>query len=261
VLVEASWSLGDRVLYHRSPNLRGDDVAELQHRLGRLGFDAGRVDGIFGPLAAAALEEFQRNAGLPADGVCGASTVHALRRLGDRTADGPSVAAVREEERLRRSARSLVGRRVVVGQFGGLGILTRSVARLLRTSGGVVLVTDEPDQAVHAAAANRFGADVYVGVRGADAPGPVAYYRTAGFESSGGHRLADLMVENLGASVVGDAVGLRLPVLRETKMPAVLSEVGPVRAVLDRAPLIANALVNALDAWVRDPLPASGSPA
>ena len=47
-LVEASWRLGDRHLYLRAPHLRGDDVAELQHRLGQFGFDAGRVDGIFG---------------------------------------------------------------------------------------------------------------------------------------------------------------------------------------------------------------------
>ena len=64
-LVEAGYRLGDRLLYHRAPMLRGDDVAELQRLLGGLGFDAGRVDGIFGPDTAAALVEFQRNAGLP----------------------------------------------------------------------------------------------------------------------------------------------------------------------------------------------------
>ena len=47
--------------------LRGDDVAELQQRLGALGFDAGRVDGIFGAETATALEALQRNAGLPTD--------------------------------------------------------------------------------------------------------------------------------------------------------------------------------------------------
>ena len=74
-LVEASWALGDRLLAYRTPDdLRGDDVAELQRRLGRLGFDAGRVDGIFGPLTARALAEFQRNSGLHPDGICGFET-------------------------------------------------------------------------------------------------------------------------------------------------------------------------------------------
>ena len=47
-LVEAGRVLGDRLLYYRNPMLRGDDVATLQRQLGALGFDAGRVDGIFG---------------------------------------------------------------------------------------------------------------------------------------------------------------------------------------------------------------------
>ena len=49
-LIEASWNLGSRVLFLRTPNLRGDDVAEMQTVLNRLGFDCGRVDGIFGPV-------------------------------------------------------------------------------------------------------------------------------------------------------------------------------------------------------------------
>ena len=51
-LVESGFVLGDRLLYLRRPILRGDDVAALQHRLNRLGFDAGREDGILGPETA-----------------------------------------------------------------------------------------------------------------------------------------------------------------------------------------------------------------
>ncbi|MGD9754642.1 MAG: peptidoglycan-binding protein, partial [Acidimicrobiia bacterium] len=82
ILVEAGYQLGDRQLYLRAPMMRGDDIADLQGRLGALGFDAGRADGIFGPLTAAALAEFQRNAGLSSDGICGPDTVEALHRLG-----------------------------------------------------------------------------------------------------------------------------------------------------------------------------------
>src|SRR4029077_5089017 len=74
-LVEAGYHLGDRHLYLRQPMLRGDDVGELQQRLGALGFDAGRTDGKLGPLTEAALRDFQRNAGLTVDGVCGPSTL------------------------------------------------------------------------------------------------------------------------------------------------------------------------------------------
>ncbi|MGA1038531.1 MAG: peptidoglycan-binding domain-containing protein, partial [Ilumatobacteraceae bacterium] len=54
-LVEAGWTLGDRLLMITAPNLRGEDVAELQRILARLGFNCGRVDGIFGPDTAGAL--------------------------------------------------------------------------------------------------------------------------------------------------------------------------------------------------------------
>src|SRR4051794_31326296 len=49
-LVEAGWQLGDRLISLKSPMMRGEDVGELQRKLGALGFDSGRVDAIFGPL-------------------------------------------------------------------------------------------------------------------------------------------------------------------------------------------------------------------
>jgi N-acetylmuramoyl-L-alanine amidase len=252
--VEASWNLGDRLLYHRSPNLRGDDVAELQRRLGRLGFDAGRVDGIFGPLAEQALKEFQRNVGLNSDGICGYETVHALHRLGDRVS-GPPIAAVREGEQLLRAPRTLTGRRIVVGQLGSLGIVARGVARALRQDGASVVTVDEPDGSAHAAAANRFGADVYLGLAPTPGPVTVSYYAAPGFESVGGRHLARLLHERL-ARVVPAAEhpeGMRLAVLRETRMPAVLCELGPVQEVVKATPRVVDAARSALTCWVRTP--------
>jgi N-acetylmuramoyl-L-alanine amidase len=253
-LVEASYALGDRVLYHRSPNLRGDDVAEIQARLGRLGFDAGRVDGIFGPLTAQALEEFQRNVGLRPDGICGHETLQALHRLGDRSGGGPSIAAVREQEWLRHSPRTLAGRRIVVGQLGSLSTLARNVSRRLRGSGAVVIDADEPDQSAHAAAANRFGADLYVGLGTTETTTVLAYYATEGFESTGGRHLATLLLKGIGPVLAEARVqGMRLPVLRETRMPAVLCELGPVADVVAAAPRLASAITKAVTCWVETP--------
>ena len=75
---------------------RGDDVADLQLRLGSLGFDAGRIDGIFGPDTTGAVAEFQRNVGLAPDGIAGQSTVSSLRRLLSRSAGSQPVAQVRD---------------------------------------------------------------------------------------------------------------------------------------------------------------------
>lgn len=251
-LVEASWSLGDRPLMLRSPNLRGDDVGELQSRLSRLGFDAGRIDAIFGPDTHRAVCEFQRNCGLVDDGMCGVDTVRLLVRLSRQSGDGPGVAAVRELES-RRIERRLADSRVLVGQFGGLGGLARQVIRQLRARGAHVVPSDDLDPSRQAQAANRFEADVYLGFEAStDAATSVAYYATQGFESVGGRELAALLQRQLGELVGGEAVvtGMRLPILRETRMPAILCSLGPVRTVADRAPAVATAVAGAVECWI-----------
>ena len=81
-LVEAGHVEGDRLLYLRIPNMRGDDVHALQGRLSELGFDSGPEDGIFGALTENALTDFQRNAGLNMDGMVGEATLDHLQRFG-----------------------------------------------------------------------------------------------------------------------------------------------------------------------------------
>jgi N-acetylmuramoyl-L-alanine amidase len=260
-LVEASWQLGDRTLTLRSPHLRGDDVAELQTRLGRLGFDCGRVDGIFGPRTAQALLDLQENCGLDPDGICGVETVRVIVRLCRQSGDGPGIGAVREVERLRTGSRTLAGRRVVVGQLGGLATVSRPLIRHLRRAGAHVVAADEPDPAAQAATANRFDADLYLGLEAhADPVCTLAYYAVPTFVSAGGHHLAHL-VEHVFPDVPevpgAHAIGMRLPVLRETRMPAVLCQLGPVRSVVDHGELIAAAVAEAIASWVRDPLPAA----
>src|SRR3954447_2347330 len=154
-LVEAGFRLGDRMLYHRHPMLRGDDVATLQRRLSALGFDAGRVDGIFGPRTAAALEDFQRNTGLVVDGTCGRDTLDALTRLGSRPDTSLVLADVREREALRGSPRTLLARRVAVGEQGGLAALVDAVGKALGRAGATVIVLHEPDESAHAVNANN----------------------------------------------------------------------------------------------------------
>lgn len=81
-LEEARWQLGDRALSYTPGHLmRGDDVAILQRQLQNLGFDTGRIDGIFGPQTDLSLREFQRSVGVDADGTAGVETFKALDRL------------------------------------------------------------------------------------------------------------------------------------------------------------------------------------
>ena len=81
-LEEARWQLGDRSLLFTPGHLmRGDDVATLQRQLTNLGFNVGRIDGIFGAQTDSALREFQRGVGVDADGTAGVDTFRALDRL------------------------------------------------------------------------------------------------------------------------------------------------------------------------------------
>jgi N-acetylmuramoyl-L-alanine amidase len=252
-LVEAGYRLGDRFLYHRTPMLRGDDVAEVQADLGVLGFDAGRVDGILGPQTARALEEFQRNSGLTPDAICGTDTVAALRRLAGRRAGPTSVAQAREAETLREAPRQLLDRRVVVGAAGSLDALADRLQHLLTEAGAVVAVLHQPDGSAQAREANEFGAELYVGLRLLAEPTcRVSFYATKGFESVGGRRLAELTAARVGTvlNIVPKAPGMRLPVLRETRMPAVLCEVGPVDEVMVHAVEVATAVAGAVAAWI-----------
>ena len=258
-LVEATWKLGDRLLMLTSPNMRGDDIAELQHRLARIGFDCGRIDGIFGPLTAHALEDFQSNCGLPADAMCGIETIRVLDRVSEKTGTGPGISAVRERERLRETPTTVASLRVVLGQFGGLSAVTRALTRELRLAGAQVMSHDEPDAITQARAANRYVADVYLGFEGSTTDRCVLhYYHVPSFESVGGRALATWVSEALAAVTefdlaIGEPCGMRLPVLRETKMPAVLCTLSPVRRAVDLAPFIASATLEALGVWTTRP--------
>ena len=78
-LEEARWKLGDRSLnLQPSPMMRGDDVAALQVRLTEMGFNCGRVDGIYGPATESAVKEFQKSVGAKVDGKCGPATIIAF---------------------------------------------------------------------------------------------------------------------------------------------------------------------------------------
>ena len=255
-LVEADHRLGDRMLYLRSPMTRGDDVNDLQQRLGSLGFDAGYVDGIFGPDTEAAVRSFQQNQGITADGVVGPDTVRGLGRLAGRRSGDKTVAEVREAEMLLRQGSGVGGRRLVIGEAGGLPAVVDTIARRLRVEGAEVLTLHHPDLSAQARAANEWDGAVYVGITLATEDISVAYFATEGFISTGGrglaHRCSAELTSLLGATV--PRVGMRLPILRETRMPAVWARLGPPPVVVEKAAAVSAAFCGAVTAWCGHPL-------
>jgi N-acetylmuramoyl-L-alanine amidase len=258
-LVESGRVLGERLLYYRNRMVRGDDVADLQRQLGGLGFDAGRVDGIFGPRTQVALCDFQRNTGLPVDGISGPATLQMLGRVSTRATAPEVVAELRERERLRVAPRTITERRVIVGEEGGLSALADGVRRVLSRLGAVAMTLHDPDGSHQASQANALSADVYVGLRlepELDGCGTAYFLGYNGVSSEGGRRLAEIVQATLpGALGVPDrgTSGMRLPILRETRMPAVVIELGPPAVVVERGADVATAIGDALTGWVSAP--------
>jgi len=265
-LVESGFRLGDRMLYLRRPMLTGDDVIELQRGLNMLGFDAGKEDGIFGPNTSRALTEFQRNVGLGTDGILGTDTLDALFRLSapraGTLAEG-SVAAVREREALRRGPHRIAGRRIFLAAVPGLDALADRVRRGVLEAGALaVLDASGNDDSSLAAAANRYEADLFLGLRPGDEPAcRCSYYASGRFRSEAGFRVATAIATEL-APVLGLeplVCGRTHTALRETRMAAVLCEpvarddVAATRRLVTSSADVARAIVRGMRRGVEEP--------
>ena len=123
-LEEARYKLGDRVLALSSNGLmHGDDVSNLQSRLVEMGFNCGKIDGIFGILTEDAVKEFQKSVGVTVDGKCGPSTLIALMRL-VKTVSGGAPSALRENTKHAVRSPALANKVIVIdpswgGEFTG----------------------------------------------------------------------------------------------------------------------------------------------
>lgn len=151
-LVDASYKLGDRTLYLRLPNFHGADVRALQQALNVLGFACGIDDGYFGPHTEAALQQFQENVGLFADGMAFQDTFNYIKRLHHVWKDKPSVVNIDSEARsgFARAASVLEHVNVAVG---GEDAIARNVASRIwniasatTENSGVVLYDSEEPQ-------------------------------------------------------------------------------------------------------------------
>ena len=261
-LEEARWVLGDRVLsYSPGHVVSGDDVLALQQRLSGLGFDLGRVDGVFGVRTDRALREFQRSVGVDADGTCGPSTFRAMARLARTMSGGGTASALRELHALESLTSGVADKVVVVdpghgGVDPGLGhgelteavvagdLATRVEGRLAAIGVQVLLTRSPdaegalaPDESERAAFANATAADLVLSlhVDSVASPTPAGcatfYFgdAVAGTGSSLGQRFAQMVQEEICLRT--DLTDCRThaktwDLLRMTRMPAVRIECG-----------------------------------
>ncbi len=259
-LEEARWRLGDRILFFVPARLMaGDDVAALQKRLMDMGFDCGRVDGLFGVETELALREFQRNIGVVADGTCGPATLKALTQL-SRTVVGGRPHAMRDSEAINRAGPALAGKLLIIDPGHGgptthagadaldeselvYDLASRIEGRLTATGASAFLTRgpdgspEGPGEEDRASFANAAGADLLMSLHVNRHPNPAAsgvasyYYGSDefGHYSTVGEKLADLVQREICSRT--DLLDCRVhaknwDLLRRTRMPAVRIEVG-----------------------------------
>lgn len=228
-MVSAGYKLGSRILYHRVPMMRGDDVAELQRQLNSLGFDTGNVDGIFGPDTLAGLLEFQSNRGLAEDGLTGTEVVTELTLMAKVTGKhGREV--VRDHEWLENLPMSIAGQRIYIDPFcrddveaaatWGPGVL---LSTIIQAQGAAVFLSRSidtaPTERVRALRANRLGVDIVLSICMArDDETGVYFFASEHSSSAAGRTLAELIGNVLGTGHSGRAI----PILKNTRSPAVV---------------------------------------
>lgn len=228
-LIEAGFSLGSRMLYRRSPMMRGDDVAELQRQLNSLGFDAGKVDGIFGPDTLRAVLDFQANRRLPEDGIVGPGVVEDLRLMMFATQKAGRE-TVRERQWLASLPVHLAGQRVYIDAYcrsedEATACWNAAVAfgLTIQNMGGHPIYSrtadTRPEEAVRADRANRFGADFVVAfAQPPDQHEAVLFFQSKHSHSAAGEKLAAAIGDVLGIGTSGRSI----PMLKDSRPPAIV---------------------------------------
>lgn len=250
-LEEAKWKLGDRSLNLQStPLMRGDDVATLQSRLTEMGFDCGRVDGIYGPRSESAVKEFQRSAGLVIDGKCGPETIIGLLRL-SRIVSGGTPSLMRESATQRNRGPALANKVIVLNPGGDdtliYDVALRTEGRLLALGASVFLtrgLSNSPTETERIAFTNQSGADLMISLHRDSyvnelAHGAATYFYGSdahGVHSIVGERFASLVQREICART--DLVNCRThakawDLLRLTRAPAVHINLGYVTSPSD----------------------------
>ncbi len=250
-LVDAGFVLGDRQLYYRMPMLHGDDVAELQRNLNAIGFDAGDVDGIFGPDALRAVLDFQHNRQMAEDGIAGPAMVSELRLMSRETSK-MGRHEIRERAWLASLPATLAGHRIFIDPFcrsddesSAAWRAGVAAAARLRDLGAHPITSrssdTRPAERLRALHANERAVDIVIAfaVPATDTPGIYS------FASPLSHSAAGLALAGGLASVLGlKPLGRVMPILRETRAPAVVIATEPLNDELGAL------TIDALETWL-----------
>jgi N-acetylmuramoyl-L-alanine amidase len=226
-LYESGYRIGDRLVFLRRPMMRGEDIAQLQSRLNSMGFDCGKVDGIFGPGTEAAVIDFQHNRGLAEDGKVGPEVVTEIR-LVTRGEVNEGRQAIREREWLRGLPPTLAGAKVYLDAGCRTPIESHqaweaatAAAQAIQEAGGLPVMSRTGDatvpERIRAGRANRHGSDVIVAFHlNTGNEDGVYFFASEHSRSGAGEELALAIASSVG----GEVEGRTAPILKETRAPA-----------------------------------------
>lgn len=193
----------------------------------------GQIDGIHGQQTSTSLVDFQLNAGLVPDGVCGPVTIECLQRVGKRFGEVTDSNRLQEEQRFSNLGSQLTGLKILLAEGGGLDAVIASLRRTLVDAGAEVVTSHHPDWSNHAQQANRFNADFCIGVEIREEGSSICHFLGDHFESPTGKQVGAAVSDGL-QHLFGEipSIGMRLPLLRETRMPALLIRIGDVNTLV-----------------------------
>jgi N-acetylmuramoyl-L-alanine amidase len=243
-LEESQWKLGDRSLYlHNLDLMRGDDIAALQTRLTEMGFNCGRVDGIYGPRTELAVKEFQKSVGATVDGKCGPATIIALIRL-TKIVSGGVPSTLRQNAAQQSRGPALANKVIVLNPDSdnqiAYDVAVRTEGRLLALGASVFLargISNNPSEQDRIQFSNKSNADLMISLNldsyaNEKAHGAATYFYgsdTHGVHSIVGERFASLVQREICART--DLANCRIhaktwDLLRLTTAPTVRIDLG-----------------------------------
>ena len=281
---EARWKLGDRTLSFVPGHLiHGEDVVSLQQRLSTMGFDCGKVDGIFGIKTDKALREFQLSVGVTADGTAGRETFDALQRL-VRTVSGGRAEKLRQSVLLDSLRTGIADKTIVIdpghgGDDKGVdahnvheseivsSIASRLQGRLAALGATVVLtrplqIASNPSDRERADLCNKVNADLVISIHcdaatSENASGIATFHfgsETGGWSHAGERAAQRIHEAVLNRTHANDcSIHARTwELLRLTRMPAVTIDVGYITNSEDAASLADKNYLDNIAAGIAD---------
>ena len=195
----------------------------MQVRLSQLGFNPGRIDGLFGPLLHEALSDFQRNCEIPVDGTLTRRTLFELERVTPSATDRTLISEVTEMTESPTAGPLIL--------WGKTDLAVQVVARSTYVRGHDTAATID----LLPAAANDLDASGVLvfeetdGVEGIH----LAYWSNYRSYSRRGEQLASQLAAAISRSPVHVRIhveGMGLPVLRETRMTTLVLRHGGLTA-------------------------------